>query len=89
MQTARVSGPALGGILFGLIGVSGTSSIVLVFLLITISVLFLMEFNAPANNPERGKSVKEDLLSGARFVFSHPILFPALSLDMVSVLLEE
>lgn len=86
MQTARVSGPALGGILFGLIGVSGTSTIVFALLLVSLSVLFLMEFNAPANNPERGKSVKEDLLSGARFVFNHPILFPALSLDMVSVL---
>jgi MFS family permease len=30
--------------------------------------------------------VKAELLSGLKFVFSHPILFPALTLDMVSVL---
>lgn len=86
MQTARVSGPALGGLLFGILGVSGTSSIVCAFLILTIIVLYLMDFNAPANNPARGKSIKEDLLSGAKFVYNHPILFPALSLDMVSVL---
>lgn len=86
MQTARMSGPAVGGILFGFLGVSGTASIICLFLTVTIITLFTIEFNPPANNPEKGKSIKEDLLSGAKFVFSHPILFPALSLDMISVL---
>ena len=86
MQTARISGPAVGGILFGLIGVSGTAAIVCTCLLITSVVLALIEFNAPANSPEKGKSVTEDLLSGAKFVFKHPILLPAMSLDMISVL---
>ncbi len=86
MQTARMSGPAVGGILFGFIGVSGTAGIICACLFVTTFALFSMEFNPPANIPEKGKSVKDDLLSGARFVFSHPILFPALSLDMISVL---
>lgn len=86
MQTARMSGPAAGGILFGVIGVSGTAFIVCLFLSITSLFLALMEFKAPPNVPERGKSIKEDLLSGAKFVFRHPILFPAMTLDMVSVL---
>lgn len=86
MQTARMSGPAAGGILFGVIGVSGTASIVCLFLAITSLFLWLMEFKAPANVPEKGKSIKEDLFSGAKFVFRHPILFPAMTLDMVSVL---
>lgn len=86
MQTARMSGPAAGGILFGVIGVSGTASIVCLFLAVTSFFLWLMDFKAPANVPEKGKSIKEDLLSGAKFVFRHPILFPAMTLDMVSVL---
>lgn len=86
MQTARMSGPAAGGLLFGFLGVSGTAAIICVCLLVTSTALFMMDFNPPANVPEKGKSVKEDLLSGARFVFRHPILFPALSLDMISVL---
>ena len=86
MQTARISGPAVGGILYGFVGVSGTAALVTVCLIITSIVLAFIEFDQPANNPERGASIKEDLLSGAKFVFKHPILFPALTLDMVSVL---
>lgn len=86
MQTARMSGPAIGGILFGFLGVSGTAGIICLCLIITTVTLFTIQFNPPANTPEKGKSIKEDLLSGAKFVFKHPILFPAMSLDMVSVL---
>lgn len=86
LQTARVSGPALGGILFGLIGVSGTAAVVCSCLMVTTVALAFISYNGPPNNPEIGKSVKEELLSGARFVVKHPILFPALTLDMVSVL---
>lgn len=86
MQTARMSGPAVGGLLFGFIGVSGTASVVCLCLAITAITLYSMPVKHPANVPEKGKSVKEDLLSGAKFVFRHPILFPAMTLDMVSVL---
>lgn len=86
MQTARMSGPAIGGILYGFLGVSGTAFIICICLAVTSITLHLMSFNPPANVPEAGKSVKEDLLSGLKFVFKHPILFPALSLDMISVL---
>jgi MFS family permease len=86
MQTARMSGPAAGGILFGFIGVAGTASVVCVCLITTSIVLFSMTFNQPANVPVKGKSVREDLLSGMKFVFSHKLLFPAMTLDMVSVL---
>lgn len=86
MQTARMTGPALGGILFGLLGVSGTAVVICSCLLITTLALWMMNYPDPKNNPTEGKSVIEDLLSGARFVFKHPILFPALTLDMVAVL---
>ena len=86
MQTARMSGPAAGGLLFGFIGVSGTASIVCICLTITGATLYSMKVKHPANIPMKGKSIKEDLLSGAKFVFHHPILFPAMTLDMVSVL---
>jgi len=86
MQTARISGPALGGILYGFIGVSGTALLVCTSLIITSFALYLMSYNGKANIPEKGKSLKDDLLIGLKFVFRHPILFPALTLDMVSVL---
>ena len=86
MQTARMSGPAIGGLLYGFLGISGTAGIICGCLIVTTVSMYTMSFNPPANVPEKGKSIKEDLLSGVRFVFSHPILFPAMTLDMVSVL---
>lgn len=86
MQTARMSGPAVGGVLYGFWGVSGTAALICSCLGMTSLILFFIDFNPPANVPEAGSSIKEDLLSGARFVLRHPILFPAMSLDMISVL---
>lgn len=86
MQTARMSGPAVGGILYGFLGISGTGIIICTCLIITSLGLKSMSFDQPANIPEKGKSIKEDFFSGAKFVFHHPILFPAMFLDMISVL---
>lgn len=86
MQVARISGPALGGILYGFLGVSGTAFVVCLFLLITQLVLILIRIQIDPLSRVKQTSVREELLSGAKFVFSHPILFPAMTLDMVSVL---
>jgi MFS family permease len=86
MQTARMTGPAFGGVLYGFLGVSGTAAVICFCLTLTSITLFLLSFNPPANIPQAGKTIREDLLSGAKFVFHHPILLPALSLDMICVL---
>jgi MFS family permease len=86
MQVARISGPALGGICYGFLGVSGTAAVVVSFLLVTLTTVFLIDAKIDPRPIEGNQSVKAELLSGLKFVFSHPILFPALTLDMVSVL---
>ena len=86
MQISRISGPALGGILYGFLGVSGTAAIVCALLLTTLIILFMIKLSHVKKERDPSRSIKEELLMGARFVFRHPILFPALSLDMVSVL---
>lgn len=86
MQISRISGPALGGIFYGYLGVSGTAAIVCFLLLNTLYFLFRIKLAHVPKERDRSRSVKEELLVGAKFVFKHPILFPALSLDMVSVL---
>jgi MFS family permease len=87
MQVARIAGPAAGGLLYGFIGMTNTSWLVVVLLLAGVGALFTIEAN-PEPLPPSGRhaSRKEELLSGAKFVFTHPILLPALSLDMISVL---
>lgn len=87
MQVARIAGPAFGGLVFGLYGAVASSTIVCIVLLMAASMMFLIEKKIPP--PETRSvhaSIQEELLSGLRFVFKHPILLPALSLDMISVL---
>lgn len=87
MQVARIAGPAFGGIVFGFFGAVASSTIVCLLLLAGIFVMFSINKDIPA--PElhnHHANIKDEFLSGIRFVFKHPILFPALSLDMISVL---
>lgn len=87
MQIARISGPALGGVLYGWIGVSGSAGAVCVCLVAAVAAAFLVKAS-PAALPPSGAhgSRRAELLSGAAFVLRHPVLLPALSLDMISVL---
>jgi MFS family permease len=86
MQVARVAGPALGGLAFGFLGPVISSSMVCVFLAVAIGfMIFIKTDLPPPEQTVRHASIKEELLSGVRFVVKHPILFPAMSLDMISV----
>jgi MFS family permease len=87
MQVARIGGPALGGLLFGFFGAVVSSSVVCFLLIAACCAMLLIQKEILA--PEtllKHASVKDEILSGGHFVFKHPILFPALSLDMISVL---
>ena len=85
MQTARILGPAAGGLLFAWHGIVLSSVVVCV--MIVAAVFAAPSFTLAAENKQTDAvSLKENLLSGLKFVFGHPILLPALSLDMISVL---
>jgi len=87
MQVARIGGPAVGGLIFGFWGAITVSTLVCVFLIgACISMILIRaQLSPPANRPEQ-TSIKDELLSGGWFVLKHPILFPALTLDLVSVM---
>lgn len=86
-QVARIGGPAFGGLIFGFFGAIISSSIVCLLLVIAgiATIAIRKKIPAPTNHSAH-VSVKEEFLSGLKFVFRHPILFPALTLDMISVL---
>jgi len=87
MQVARIAGPAVGGLVFGFFGAIASSTIVCILLLAAnFSMLAIKKDIPPPEKTSKHASIKDELLSGGRFVFKHPILFPALSLDMISVL---
>lgn len=85
-QIGSISGPALGGLFFGWLGVSTAAGIVCVVLLLAMGALWRIQASLnPQTSSRNSESKKAELLSGLRFVFRHPILLPALSLDMISV----
>jgi MFS family permease len=87
MQIARISGPAIGGLVFGWAGIIASSSCVCAFLVFaSILLQFVSLHESPRTARNSTRRIRDELLSGARFVWYHPILLPALSLDMVSVL---
>ena len=87
LQVARISGPALGGLFFGWMGVSTSAGIVCVVLFLAVWTLLLIKTSPhPLLSSRKAETKRTELLSGARFVTRHPILLPALSLDMFSVL---
>ncbi|MBO9667641.1 MAG: MFS transporter [Bdellovibrio sp.] len=87
MQTARVTGPALGGVIFGFLGLQVSYSLICVFLLGALIATYgiRIHIEAPASTGQP-RAITDELKSGLKFVFGHPILLPALSLDMISVL---
>lgn len=87
MQSARVAGPAVGGLVFGFMGL--VSSSILICGLLVAGLVFAFLIMAKIEPPlakSQPDSLGKELAEGARYVFKHPILFPALTLDMVSVL---
>ncbi|CAN5361357.1 MFS transporter [soil metagenome] len=85
-QTAAVLGPAIGGLLMGLISIEfsyGVSST-----LITASFLLMIPiFSHPVPLKVKKETLKESLMVGIKFVFSNQIMLSAMSLDLFAVLL--
>jgi MFS family permease len=89
MQVARIGGPAFGGIIFGFAGMTFSAVVVCVVLVLAIFTMFTIKMQIPAPAAVHGtakRRITEELLSGVKFVFNHPILLSSMTLDMVSVL---
>lgn len=85
-QTAAVLGPAIGGLLMGLISIEfsyGVSSS-----LMTLSfILMIFLTNHPVPIKEKKEKLSDSLTAGIRFVFSNQVMLSAMSLDLFAVLL--
>ena len=86
MQIASVLGPAVGGLVFGWFDAFTAAALPCLFLIPATVLWTLISVRIPAPAQSVKKPIGQELLSGAAFVFRHPILLPALSLDMLSVL---
>jgi MFS family permease len=88
MKLAYVTGPAIGGLLYGWAGENfayGWGSLFLVFAFI--AVFPIAYDHAPYRKKTRTeKSFTHELLAGLKFVFKNQLLLSVLSLDMFAVL---
>jgi MFS family permease len=84
-QLAAISGPALGGLIYGFFGVRVAYVTVLIVLVIALILLGLVK-NRPNPVFEAGETLFQRLSSGIKFVFNNQILLGAMSLDMFAVL---
>src|ERR1035437_3337235 len=83
-QTAAVTGPAIGGLIYGFFGIE-----VSYFLVICFSIIGLFFFTVIRNKPmperTRDENIFQSLSAGLRFVFHNQIILSAISLDMFAV----
>lgn len=83
---SAIGGPALGGLVYGTMGVSVTYGIVLILSLTSV-LLFLSVSSQPMPAYQPGaESLKDRLSVGVKFVLGNQIVLAALTIDMFAVL---
>ena len=83
VQTAVISGPALGGILYAT-HVNAVYAICAVFLLFAFFFTLTVRYD---HKPSRAAADLKSVLAGAHFVWHHKVLLGAIALDLFAVLL--
>lgn len=86
-QIAAVTGPALGGLMYGFFGI--VPAYILVFSFFLICVIFISSIKSPGKviqNPDRDDRIFASIGEGIRYVFKNQVLLGAFSLDMFAVL---
>lgn len=84
-ETASIAGPALGGFLYGLLGIT-VAYAVDVSLTIVGLLLMLNVASKPLPRESEEQGIVEKITAGLRFVFTNKIVLSAISLDLFAVL---
>jgi MFS family permease len=83
-QTAAVTGPAIGGLVYGFSGI-GTAYIIVVILTAVGFTFVTFVSNKPLPERTVNESILQSLSHGLKFVFSNQIIVSAITLDMFAV----
>lgn len=83
-QLGAVSGPALGGLLYGFYGVNN-AYFCNIFFFVSALIFFMIIPAKPHVRPEKKEKMSQSISEGLRFVFSNQIMLGALSLDLFAV----
>jgi MFS family permease len=82
-QIASILGPAAGGLIYGFIGITAAFGVILIFLSISIILIYRLRLYPPVFVPK--ENIWKSLSEGIDFVFKSKILIWAMSLDLFSV----
>jgi MFS family permease len=82
---AAISGPAIGGLVYGFFGVK-TAYLTVIFSMLISFVLLTIIPNRPVPSRNEEEKLLPRLMTGIRFVFSNQLLLGAMTLDMFAVL---
>lgn len=80
-----ITGPAVGGLVYGFFGVRVAYLSVLFFLILALLLLSVVK-NRPVPTQDNEETLYQRLSSGLKFVFNNQILLGTMSLDMFAVL---
>jgi MFS family permease len=84
-QIGAVTGPALGGIFYAMLGAAWTSLIVCVLIVFTL-IAYAFIGDRPVPHDKSSEPMMQSLKAGIKFVFGERILLSAISLDLFAVL---
>lgn len=84
-QTGAVTGPAIGGLLYGFIGPTNTYITIVLFWAASIFLIIPIR-SKPIPEIINFQSLKDRLTAGLKFVFEKKIILGAISLDLFAVL---
>jgi MFS family permease len=82
-QIASIIGPAAGGLIYGFYGITAAFSVILIFLLLSIVLIYLLRSYPPVFVPKQ--NIWKSLSEGIDFVFKSKMMIWAMSLDLFSV----
>jgi MFS family permease len=86
-QIAAVTGPAIGGLMYGFFGIVAAYSLVFSFFLICVVLIFIIKSPGKVvQNPDRDNRIFASIGEGIRYVYKNQVLLGAFSLDMFAVL---
>ena len=80
-QIAEISGPAIGGLVYGFFGVGSAYFIVCSFSALGL-IMFFFTKNQPIPERLKNETIWESLRSGIKFVFGNQIILSSITLDM-------
>lgn len=82
-QLASILGPAAGGLLYGIFGISTSYEVIVAFILVALICILFLKTHPPTFIPK--ESIFKSLTEGVQFVFKSKMMLAALSLDLFSV----